>query len=330
MRTTSDSCATLHPVLSIVIPTYNIAPFIRDAVASALDQSYRGLEVIVVDDGSTDKTQAILEEFQRERNDPRLRIIYQSNKGLSGARNAGIIHARGQLIGFLDGDDIWLPDKAARHVSAMQNDRGIGISFSHSEYLSECGQRTGSILVASRARPSVQDLIRRNHVGNGSSPIVRRECFEEAGLFREDLRSCEDYEMWCRILYFTTYRAELINAALTLYRLRSSSLSYSFRTFLQNAELAVTYLQGAMPDIPTRIFAVGRAEHHRIAAWKSVSSGQTRVGLRLLLRAIAIRPALVFDLRAIFIVVACSVPVRVRMNIARSIKRAMRKHRSVV
>ena len=74
----------------------------------------------------------------------RLRIIRQENRGLSDARNTGIIHARAGLIGFLDGDDIWLPEKAARHVAAMRDDPTIGISFSHSEYLSEGGRRTGS------------------------------------------------------------------------------------------------------------------------------------------------------------------------------------------
>ncbi len=314
---TSGSC----PALSIVIPAYNVAAFIREAVESALDQSHRDLEVIVVDDGSTDETPTLLDEIRSQRSDPRLRIIRQENRGLSDARNTGIIHARAGLIGFLDGDDIWLPEKAARHVAAMRDDPTIGISFSHSEYLSEGGRRTGSILVAGCARPSLEEMIRRNHIGNGSTPVVRRACFDAAGLFRVDLRSCEDYEMWCRLLRLTSYRAELVDMPLTLYRQRSTSLSYNFWKFVDNAERAVDCLQDAMPDMPRRLFAAGRAEHSRIAAWKAVSSGQTRAGLQLLLRAVRIRPALLWDARALGTLAAAAVPASLRMQFAKSIKR---------
>jgi GT2 family glycosyltransferase len=315
----------LRPVLTIVIPAYNVAAFIRDAVTSALDQSYRDLEVIVVDDGSTDETSTLLEEIRSQRNDERLRVIRQENRGLSDARNTGITHARGDLIGFLDGDDIWLPEKAARHVAAMRDDPTIGISFSHSEYLSEGGRRSGSILVAGCAKPSLEKMIRRNHIGNGSTPVVRHACFDAAGLFRADLHSCEDYEMWCRILRLTSYRAELIDMPLTLYRLRSTSLSYNFWKFVDNAERAVDCLQDAMPDIPQQVFAAGRAEHSRIAAWKAVSSGQTRIGLRLLFRAVTIRPALLCDTRALGTLAAVAVPASLRMQFAESIKRITRR-----
>jgi glycosyltransferase involved in cell wall biosynthesis len=206
-RETSPLRTGPAPLLSVVVPAYNVERYLRPAIDSVLAQSLRDLEVIVVDDGSTDKTPALLQDICRHDDDPRLRTLRQDNRGLSAARNTGIRAARGAFIGFLDGDDIWLPEKAEIHLRAMQGDPGIGISFSDSEYLTESGARTGRYLHPWKARPSLHDMIRRNHVGNGSTPIVRRACFEEAGLFREQLTSCEDYEMWCRILWMTTYRA---------------------------------------------------------------------------------------------------------------------------
>lgn len=288
------------PLLSIVIPAYNVAPYLGAAIDSALDQSFTDLEVIVVDDGSTDATPALLEDLFRARNDPRLRIVRQDNSGLSAARNTGIRVARGALVGFLDGDDIWLPEKAAAHIRAMQRDSSIGISFSDSEYLTEEGRRTGLRLCPGKARPSLHAMIRRNHVGNGSTPIVRRACFDVAGLFQEQLRSCEDYQMWCRILWMTSYRAELVNEPLTLYRLRATSLTFDFEKFLRNADRAMALLRAAMPNVPKRVFRAGHAEHYRIAAWKAVSTGQTNTGLRLLARALRMRPSLVVsDWRAV-------------------------------
>ena len=293
------AAAPVHPALSIVIPAYNVAPYIRQAVLSALDQSFDDTEIIVVDDGSADATTEILAAIAGERRDERLHILHQANAGLSGARNTGILAARGHFIGFLDGDDVWLPEKAARHLHLMRGDPGIGISFSHSEYITESGNPTGAYLRADKPHPTLHDMIRRNHVGNGSNAIVRRDCFDRAGLFRPELRACEDYELWCRILHRTRYRAVAIPQVLTQYRMRLTSLSYDHRKFVRQADAAMHYLRAAMPAVPAEIFAAGHAEHYRIAAWKAASTGSHAAGARLLLRAMRLRPSLLLtDRRA--------------------------------
>lgn len=313
------------PILSIVIPAYNVAPYIAEAVNSALDQTLRDIEVIVVDDGSTDATPKILDEIRRARGDARLRIIRQPNGGLSAARNTGIRNARGAFIGFLDSDDIWAPEKAELQIDLMRADETIGISFSFSEYLTEDGRRTGSILFAERMQPSLHDMIRRNHVGNGSTPIVRRECFEIAGLFREELRSCEDYEMWCRILWMTPYRAECVPKPLTYYRLRESSLSFNSAKFVENADHAIDCLRSAMINLPPRLLRAAHAEHYRIAAWKAVSSGRHIEALGLLMRAVSLRPLLLFtDWRAMGTAVSIVLPESVRNWLSRKAKERQR------
>jgi glycosyltransferase involved in cell wall biosynthesis len=125
--------------LSVVIPSYNTAEFIQAAIRSVTEQTFGGLEIIVVDDGSSD------DSIQRimALDDERLTCVYQENRGLAGARNTGILLARGEFIGFLDADDIWYPQKAETHLRVMQVDPKIGLTFSYSAYLDEAGSETG-------------------------------------------------------------------------------------------------------------------------------------------------------------------------------------------
>lgn len=316
---TSDPCQVpiaATPALSIVIPSYNVAPYIEAAISSALDQTFTDLEVIVVNDGSTDQTPAIIERIAAERNDPRLKIIHRANGGLAAARNTGIKAAMGEFIGFLDSDDVWHPTKAAKHVDRMRADPTIGISFSHSQYIAESGVPTGGILFAKKTEPSLHDMIRRNHVGNGSTPVVRSICFKKAGVFREELKSCEDYEMWCRILWATDLRAEAIQEPLTSYRLRDSSLSFNFEKFVSNADLAMSALRERMKHVPERLFRAGHAEHYRIAAWKAAITGQDKSAANLLIRSLRLWPwLLLYDFHVSATILALFLPTGLRLQL---------------
>ncbi|HVJ42135.1 MAG TPA: glycosyltransferase family 2 protein [Dongiaceae bacterium] len=295
----ADQPSGAAPALSIIIPSYNVAPYIEAAILSALDQTFTDLEVIVVNDGSTDETPAVIARVAADRADPRLRIINRVNGGLSAARNTGIAAARGDFIGFLDSDDIWHPTKAQKQMTRMLADPTIGIGFSYSAYIEEGGEPTGGFLFAKKMEPTLHDMIRRNHIGNGSTPIVRRECFDRAGVFREELKSCEDYEMWCRILWSTDFRAEAIGEPLTSYRLRDSSLSFNFDKFILNADLAMAALRVTMKNVPERLFRAGHAEHYRVAAWKAALTGQDKSAISLLLKSLRLWPWLIlYDFHA--------------------------------
>jgi glycosyltransferase involved in cell wall biosynthesis len=126
--------------LSVVVPCYNVGALAAEAVASLLHQTLVALEVIAVDDGSTDDTLAQLLAL----GDARLTVVTQANRGLAAARNTGIRHAQAPLIGFCDGDDIWFPDKAEKQVAVMDADDTVGLTFSHSAYLEESGAPTAS------------------------------------------------------------------------------------------------------------------------------------------------------------------------------------------
>lgn len=312
------------PVLSIVIPAYNVSAYIRQAVESALDQSVRDIEVIVVEDGSTDDTFTMLDQVRSERSDPRLILIRQNNAGLSAARNTGIRHARGSFIGFLDGDDAWGPAKAERHLAVMDNDASIAITYSHSICIGEDGAATGYKLEPARPEMTLHDLIRSNQFGNGSTPVVRRDCFMKAGVFRENLKSCEDYDMWCRILSLKGFRAVLVPESLTLYRIRPDSLSFNFEKFLRSADEIMRLLREEAPGVPERVLREGHAEHYRIAAWKAATTRRRLLGLRYMATALRLCPwFFLLDFRVAGTLSAIVLP-RSGLSVAQAVVKATR------
>src|SRR4051812_42739936 len=117
---------TSQPLVSIILPTLNCQRYLRGAIESVLSQTYSNWELIIIDASSTDGTRAIIEEFAKE---PRTRSVTQTTKGLGGARNEAVEGAKGELIAFIDADDLWLPEKLAAHVARMQN-ASCSVTFS--------------------------------------------------------------------------------------------------------------------------------------------------------------------------------------------------------
>jgi glycosyltransferase involved in cell wall biosynthesis len=281
--------------LSVVVPNYNTGAFVGEAIRSILEQTMPDLEVIVVDDGSTDESVAKILALQ----DLRLTCVRQPNRGLAGARNTGILLARAPLIGFCDGDDLWYPAKAERQLAVMEQDAKIGLTFSYSEYWTEAGEPTGQLLVSRCSTPGARDLVHRNHVGNGSTPILRRECFEKAGAFDEGLFGGEDLEMWVRVAALTGLRIQLVPEVLTAYRIRSNSMSVTFDRFVESYSLAVDRFRRYVPGFTARDAARSQAEFLRIASRKAFSLGEVKASRALFAAAVKRSPALVFsDVRA--------------------------------
>lgn len=192
---------TIHmPHITVIIPTYNRKALLREAVESVLGQTFTDFELIVVDDGSTDGTAAMITDIR----DPRLRCVQQANRGVSAARNHGIRLAhgeprkRGEWIAFLDSDDYWLPTKLERQLA---------FAAAHPEYLIHQTEETW-IRNGRRANPM------KKHAKSGgmiyeqclplciispSAVMIKRTLFDDVGLFDETLPACEDYDLWLRI-----------------------------------------------------------------------------------------------------------------------------------
>jgi glycosyltransferase involved in cell wall biosynthesis len=206
--------------VSVVVPNYNCGRCLAEAVESALAQSYTACELIVVDDGSTDGSVKVLERYSS-----RLRIVRQSNRGVSAARNRGIQESRGELIAFLDADDVWRADKLEKQVPLFANP-AVGLVHCALEYIDESGRSLGTNLTGRRGHVLRHiALLRGTVVQASSSAVVRRECFGKAGLFDVDLSTSADWDMWRRIACY--YDVDVVREPLIRYRLRTDSMHRS-------------------------------------------------------------------------------------------------------
>ena len=215
-------------LVSAVIPTFNYGRFVGDAVESALAQTYRDLEVIVVDDGSTDDTQRILKRFGS-----RIRYVYQNNRGLSAARNTGVRLANGDWIALLDSDDVWHPQKTEVQLSAAQSVADAGL----------VGSLPAAVLPPSLdAAPSIRELSVRDFLlsirTGPSGTLIRRACFDAVGLFDESLTSIEDRDMWLRIA--ARFRAVQILSPCWWYRPHEGQMSRRAARMFENYDRVLT------------------------------------------------------------------------------------------
>jgi len=221
------------PLVSVVVPAYNCAPFIGEALESVYRQTYGHWEVIVVDDGSTDDTRATLTPHMGK-----IRYLYQDNQGGSAARNNAVKQAHGELIAFLDADDIWLPEKLELQVRVMRESPECGLVYTDGEAFTTAGTLSPSLLTR-RLRSWVRahgtddplvakgslfrELFFENGICSASSVMVKREWLEAAGAFDEKLVIGEDYDVWFRLA--RRHPIALIRRCLFMYPWHDGSVS---------------------------------------------------------------------------------------------------------
>jgi glycosyltransferase involved in cell wall biosynthesis len=278
--------------VSVIIPVYRGERFLAQAIESALAQTYRDIELIVVDDGSPDRSE---ESIAAHFGDPRLTYIRQDNRGVAAARNHGIRASAGQLIAFLDQDDVWLPDKLGRQVAALADHPAAMLVHGYQAYIDATGARIpyAADWVADLEGACFRDLFLRNRIGILTA-VVRRECFDAVGPFNESIPGADDYELWLRIARQFPI-AFVGGLPLACYRVHDANVSHDhFR--MELAELcAISSIVERFPDVratvgdrtvDTRLFELNSslAGWH---AWKSRDFAQAR---RHLLRAAARRP----------------------------------------
>lgn len=218
-----------NPLVSIIIPMYNRAHTISDAVNSVMAQTYDNYEVILVDDGSTDNTKEII-----TRDFDAVTYIYQENCGPSVARNTGIKHAKGELIAFLDSDDAWLPFKLEKQLQCLAEQPDLGMIGT--DYFN-CDENLGNPIRQAHlkfARTEREEILIRN-LWPTPSLLIRRSCFDAVGLFNEEMRFAEDWDMWIRIAQ--SYPVATINEPLVLIRKHRQSLAGSVGNSDYNYEL---------------------------------------------------------------------------------------------
>jgi glycosyltransferase involved in cell wall biosynthesis len=210
----------INPTVSIIIPAHNVAPYIGETLASVMAQSFTDYEVFVVNDGSTDETEAKLAPFRE-------RIIYleQENRGVSAARNAALRVARGRYIALLDGDDIWMPDYLKTLVARLEGKAQIDVIYPNAIFFGSPRWEGRLFMDAYPSSEPVtfEKLLTRECVIFVSS-VFRREVMEAVGGYDETLGECEDFDLWLRMAQ-RGCRFAFTTEPLVRYRRRSGSLS---------------------------------------------------------------------------------------------------------
>lgn len=211
---------TTEPMVSVIMPMYNSARFIKEAIGSVVAQTYQNWELLIVDDGSTDGSIEIVERYAG--NDSRIRLLINNDHtGLPSApRNYGIRNAKGQFIAFLDSDDLWLPYKLERQLSFFNSDN-VAIVFSNYEKIDEEGNRENRVVV-SPMRVTYHDMLYSNYIGNLTGIYNRKVTGTQ---YLPDIHH-EDYALWLHILR-KGFKAVNTGTIEGLYRIRNKSISSS-------------------------------------------------------------------------------------------------------
>ena len=216
-------------LVSVIIPSYNMARYLPKSVASALAQTYANFEVVIVDDGSSDNTSEVVRQWA---DDPRVRVHRQANGGLSHARNQGIAHSSGPYIALLDADDIWMPHKLSLQMALFKDRPQVGVVFSNYERMND-NEEFMPMGPTAMYRGKVSGRLLIENFVPASSAVVRRTCFERCGGFEVALKTGEDYEMWLRLSAHTEF--DFVPEALMRYRIWGGSMSRDYRGRFETA-----------------------------------------------------------------------------------------------
>jgi glycosyltransferase involved in cell wall biosynthesis len=257
--------------VSVVIPSYNSIVFLPEVVESVLAQTFTNFELLIIDDGSSDGTS----EWARTIPDPRVKLIRQENQGVSVARNTGIAYSQGNYIAFLDADDVWKPTKLEQQVKVLDTNQEIGLVHTFVTYTNEQGDR---LFDAGRYhKPGnvwKEMLAREDLIFCGSTPMVRRQCFETCGVFDSALKGCEDWECWTRIA--AQYSFMVLEEPLVSYRQHLNNATKNIDLMLLHISCAI---ETAFKSAPAHLQHLKRRSHARTSlylAGKSYESGNYR------------------------------------------------------
>lgn len=285
-------------LVSVVIPVYNVEQYIEEALTSVLNQRYKNLEIIIVDDQSPDQS---IELIKSNFDDPRIQIIEQKNRGLAGARNTGIRHAKGRYVAFLDSDDHWQDNKLEQHIAFMSQHPDYGVSFCSSMFIDEQSQPLGRLQQPKKKQNyKASDIFCRNPIGNGSVPVIQKKILDQIGFksadkshtqyFDESLKQSEDIDCWTRIAILTGTKFHYIDQPLTNYRLNSGGLSADVDKQFETWSALLNKLEGYAPLFAKEYGPIAKTFQYRYLARRCVFQAQGALAIKLMWRALKTRP----------------------------------------
>jgi Glycosyl transferase family 2 len=256
---------TAAELVSVIIPSHNMARFLPQAVESVLAQSYQNLEIQIVDDGSQDNTPEVVRQWE---GNPRIRVHRQPSGGVSQARNQGIALSRGSFLALLDADDTWLPQKLSLQMPLFSDRPELGVVYSDYVRMDEAGKPLPNGPTHMHRGRISGPLLIENFVP-ASTAVVRRACFEHCGGFDVALRNGEDYELWLRLS--AHFQFDFISEATMRYRTGGWQASTDYRG---RYESAIRVMQGFLDQNPDAVD--GRIVR---SAWAHTYTGRGNVTL---------------------------------------------------
>ncbi len=205
-----------NPLVSVVISCFNYGRYIEECVESVLNQSFKNFEIIIIDDGSTDNSESIINKYKKHET---IRCFWQHNRGQANAKNRGIFESKGEFIAFLDADDVWLSNKLEKQLILFK-DVKVGVVYSTARFLNTNGEelflKSGKGYFKPRRGFVGEYLIFDNFIYFSSS-IVRKECFANVGYFDEQIKMGIDWDLWLRISKY--YKFDYVDDPLIYYRI---------------------------------------------------------------------------------------------------------------
>jgi glycosyltransferase involved in cell wall biosynthesis len=274
---------TPRPLVTVIITCYNIRDYLEDAICSVLNQTYDNLEIIVVDDGSTDGTDELMRSY-------RMALVYleKVNGGPSSARNYGVARARGEFVAFLDGDDIWERFKLEQQVAVLSTHTELGMVFSDFSTFDEAGTvvtEKNKSMFCHLEPLAYEYLVDRNNFIYPSTVLIRKKVLDQVGGFDESLRGPEDWDLWLRIVRYAAIAG--IHAPLARIRQHATNISGIVLPMLENERRAIENQRAFLSSI---CFRKRLARLYLLNADRSIHSGQRIQALVLVCKGMIIFP----------------------------------------
>jgi len=280
------------PTVSVIIPSYNRAHLLGRAIQSILNQTYQDFEIIVVDDGSKDNTEEVVRGF----NDKRIRYIWHEvNKGGSAARNTGIRAARGEYIAFQDSDDEWLSQKLEKQMKVFEKvSPKVGVVYTGYWRLKGDKKTYIPSSKVSQKEGDIHKILLEVNFVTTQAVVVKTECFERAGMFEEELRRLEDWELWIRISKY--YHFKCIDEPLVVSYYTPGSISADESALIRARKLI---LEKHFED--TKKDRGLLAKHYRDIGLLLCSNGEMGQGRKYFITALKVYPLNIRPLLLAFI-----------------------------
>lgn len=258
------------PLISVIIPAYNAEKTIQETIDSVLNQTVQDFEIIVINDGSQDKTLEIVNSIK----DPRLQVFSYPNAKQAASRNRGIYHSTGELLAFLDADDLWKPEKLEAQLKALQDNPEAAVAYSWSQCIDENGYFLREASQSTTSGDVYAKLLLCDFLDNGSNPLVRRQALEDVGTFDESLPPAEDWELWIRLA--ARYHFVAVPYPHILYRQSPTSASANLLRMASACERVIHLSFERAPDSLQHLKRHSLANLYRFLAYRCFERFPTR------------------------------------------------------